>query len=74
MENDTIIDMYKKGFSIDYIAHRYYRKVNKNNKPIKINGVIITPVKIYNLSYCRMYVSEIIYNYTIQQYKNERIS
>ena len=51
MGKERIIEMYKKGFSIDYISRKYYKSINKNKKPIKINGIIILPTKIYNLSY-----------------------
>ena len=61
------------GFSIDYISRKYYKSINKNKKPIKINGMIILPTKIYNLSYCRMFVSEVIYDYTIKEYKASSI-
>lgn len=73
MGKNRIIEMYKKGFSIDYISRKYYKSINKNKKPIKINGMIILPTKIYNLSYCRMFVSEVIYDYTIKEYKTSSI-
>lgn len=70
----TIISMYRGGYGIDFITKRYYRYKNKNKKPIKIDNFIVAPVKVYNLSYCRMYVCEVIYNYTIQQYNKSTIS
>ena len=61
--NKSIISMYKNGFSIDYIVKRYYKYKNSDSKPVKINGVVCYPAKIYDMSYCRTYVVEIIYNY-----------
>lgn len=61
--DNTLINMYKTGYSIDYIVKRYYRYKNKKQKPVKINGIVCYPSKIYDMSYCRTYVVELIYNY-----------
>lgn len=62
MEN-TIINMYKSGYSIDFIVKKYYKYKNKKQKPIKINGIVCYPAKIYTMDICRTYVIEVIYNY-----------
>ena len=65
MEDNRIIDMYKKGFTIDFIAKRYYKYKNKNSKPVVLDGITLFPAKIYGMKYCRLYVCEIIYKYLI---------
>ena len=59
----TIINMYKSGYSIDFIVKKYYKYKNKKQKPIKINGIVCYPAKIYTMDICRTYVVEVIYNY-----------
>ena len=61
--NNTLINMYKSGYNIDFIVKRYYKYKNKNSKPVVINGIKLFPAKIYDMKYCRAYVIEIIYNY-----------
>ena len=61
--NNSIISMYKTGYSIDYIVKKYYKYKNRNTKPVKINGIVCFPAKIYDINYCRTYVVELIYNY-----------
>lgn len=61
--DNTIINMYRDGYSIDYIVKRYYKYKNKKQKPIKINGIVCYPAKIYDMTYCRTYVVEVIYNH-----------
>lgn len=73
MSNNDILERYKKGYSIDSIAKAYYRFINKSQKPIKIEGSVYFPPKIYNLSYCRMFVSSVIYDYMIQKYNASTI-
>lgn len=73
IDND-IVNMYKTGYSIKYIAKSYYKYINKKQKPIKIDGVMYFPPKIYNMEYCKMYVTEIIYNFCKNSYASTKIS
>lgn len=61
--DETIIDMYKKGYSIDYITKRYYKYKNKNKKPVSIDGITLYPANIYTKTDCRLYVCKVIYDY-----------
>lgn len=65
MDDERILDMYKKGFTIDFITKRYYKYINRNSKPIVLDGVRLFPAKIYTMEYCRLKVVEVIYNYLI---------
>ncbi len=65
MNDEKILKMYKNGYTIDFIAKRYYKYKNKNNKPVVMNGITLYPAKIYDMKYCRLYVVEIIYKYLI---------
>ena len=65
MDNEKIISMYEKGYSINFIIKKYYKYKNKNNKPVVINGITLYPAKIYDVKYCRLYVIEIVYKYLI---------
>ena len=66
--DETIIDMYKKGYSIDYITKRYHKYKNKNKKPVTIDGITLYPANIYTKNDCRLYVSKVIYDYQIATY------
>lgn len=70
----TIINMYRKGYSINFIVKKFYKYKNKNSKPIFINGEKFFPPKIYTMTYCRMCVTEIIYKYNTDAYLNELIN
>lgn len=65
MNDEKILLMYKNGYTIDFIAKRYYKYKNKSSKPVVINGITLYPAKIYDLKYCRLYVVEVIYKYLI---------
>lgn len=69
----TIISMYKNGYSINFIAKKYYKYINKKQKPIRIEGLMYFPPKIYNMEYCKMYVTEVIYNFCKTSYANSKI-
>jgi len=60
--DDDILKMYKKGYSTKYISKLLYKSLNKNNKPIQLNGVFLFPAKIYKMDYCKTHVAEAIYN------------
>lgn len=60
--DNNIIEMYKEGYSINYIAKRYNKYIN-DQKYLKIeNNLYFTPKK-YSMKYCREYVYNVIYNY-----------
>ncbi len=59
---EKIIELYKKGFSIDYITKLYYKNLNKGQKPVMLDGVMLFPAKTYKKDYCKTRVCEIIYN------------
>lgn len=69
-----IINMYKQGYTINFIAKKYYKYKNKKQKPLKIDGVMYFPPKIYNMEYCKMYVTETIFNYLKNRYSGSKIS
>lgn len=62
---DTILRLYNKGYSIKYIAKKYYKYKNLDLKPITVNGVKMFPVKIYDLQFCRRYVVGVLYEYIL---------
>lgn len=68
-----LIDMYKEGYSINYIAKKYYKYKNKNKKPLKMDGFVYIPVDIFNMDYCRLYVTELIFKYNQEKYKTSSI-
>lgn len=70
----AIINMYKQGYTINFISKKYYKYINKKQKPIKIEGVMYFPPKIYNMEYCKMYVTEIIFNFYKDEYASSKIS
>lgn len=61
--NKTLLNMYKKGYSMKSIVKKFYKFKNKNSKPININGVWCFPPKIYDMKFCNLYVYELIYKY-----------
>lgn len=69
MNDERIIRMYNDGYSIDYIAKVYLKYKNRNLRPIKANGVIIVPVKLYTKHDCLLYVHSTIYSYIINKDK-----
>lgn len=74
MNDERIVKMYKLGYSINYISKRYYKYLNKNSKPVKLDNTFYFPPKIYTMDYCRLYVSEIIYKYLQVAYKSTSIA
>lgn len=58
--DDNLLSLYKKGYSIDYLAKKYYSYVNKNRKTIKVGGTIIIRAKIKSFSECRLYVVKLV--------------
>lgn len=74
MDDDRIIRMYKDGHSINFISKRYYKFKNKNSKPIKLDNSFYFPPKVYNMEYCRLYVTEIIYKYLQKNYQSTSIA
>lgn len=67
MDDKQIIDLYNKGFSINYISRMYYKYKNRNKKPIFIDGIKLVPVNIYNISDCKLYVNKLIYSYILNK-------
>lgn len=64
MENGQIIELYKKGYSIDYIINEYYKSQVKSNKLINLQTRrIILIEKHVNKSDVRGEVYKIIYSY-----------
>lgn len=51
MNDEKILLMYKNGYTIDFIAKRYYKYKNKSSKPIVMNGITLYPAKIYDMKY-----------------------
>ena len=73
MEDKDIIMLYEKGYSIDYIANRFYKFKNRKQKPVIVDGVVLFPAKIYKKSDCRLYVCSVIYDNMVSQYKEKTI-
>ena len=67
MNDERILLMYKNGYTINFIAKRYYKYKNRYGKPVVMNGITLYPAKIYDLKYCRLYVVEVIYKYLINE-------
>lgn len=64
MENGQIIELYKKGYSIDYIINEYYKSQVKSNKLINLQTRRIILIEKYvNKSDVRGEVYKIIYSY-----------
>lgn len=74
MNDNDVINMYKRGFSINYISKRYYKFKNKNSKPVKLDNTFYFPPKVYTMDYCRLYVSEVIYKYLQMNYQSTSIA
>lgn len=66
MSDEEIIKMYKKGYTIDFIAKQEYKLLNKKSKPIVLDGITLFPAKIYKMNHCRLHVCEVIYKYLIK--------
>lgn len=61
MTNLEILNLYKKGYSVNYISKQYYNDVNRNLKPIFLfNGDIILPNKKKTLKECGKYVYNVL--------------
>ena len=67
MNDEKIIEMYKKGYSMNYISRVYYKYKNRNKKPIFVDGVKLYPVNVYNMTDCKLYVSQLIYSYILKK-------
>ena len=63
MEDYKIIEMWYRGYSIKYITNEFYKKENKENKPMYINGRLLLPKTYLSKDYCRRYVYGVLYNY-----------
>ena len=70
MTDDMILKMYNNGYSINYIAKQYCRYLNKNSRPLFLDGVKLFPAKIYNKNYCLLYVNNLIYSNLLKRIKN----
>lgn len=67
-----VVDLYKKGYSIDYIVDRYYEYKNKDCvKDHYFNGTYIITKKKAVKSCCRNCVEEILLSYTQSILKNK---
>ncbi len=62
MNDVKIIDMYYKGFSINYISKCYSRYKNRNTKLIELDAMKLFPIERYTLSDAKVYVHKVIYN------------
>ena len=61
MTNLEILNLYKKGYSVNYISKQYYMQLNKDIKPIFLfNGDIILPNKNKTLKECSKYVYNVL--------------
>lgn len=67
MNDETIINYYKKGYSIDYIAKIYHKYKNRNQKPITLNGTVLFPAKIYTRLDCKRYVMSVIFSNLVKK-------
>lgn len=67
MNDEKIIELYEKGYCLDYISRIYYKYKNKNKKPVFIDGVKLYPISIYKLSDCKLYVYRLIYSHILKK-------
>lgn len=67
MKDEEIINLYKKGYSVKYISKIYYKFINRERKPITLDGVVLYPTEILNLFQCSNYVSSVIYSYILNK-------
>ena len=74
MNEERILKMYKLGYSINYISKRYYKYLNKNSKPVKIDNTFYFPPKVFTMDYCRLYLSLVIYKHLQGAYKSTSIA
>lgn len=68
MTDETIINYYKKGYTIDYITKIYHKYKNRNKKPITIGTYKVYPVKLMSKNECRLYICSVIYDWQIKTY------
>lgn len=69
MTDEAIINLYQYGYSIAYIVDRYWKYINRKQRPVKINGVVLYPAKIYTKAEANLYVNKLIYSYIINKDK-----
>ena len=74
MDDKKIIELYENGYSMKYIADKFYRFKNKKQKPILLNGTMLFPASIFKKSECEIYVYKTIYSYIINKDKIEEES
>lgn len=69
MDSSRVVELYKRGHSVDYIINEYYRSVNKNNRVTKLkSGRIIYIEDRIKKSKCREMVYKILYKLNKNRY------
>lgn len=69
MTDERIIELYQYGYSINYIVDRYWKFINNKQKPVKLNGILLFPAKLYTKAEANLYVNKLIYSYIINKGK-----
>lgn len=59
----TVIDMYKKGYSIKFIVNSLYKTMNKSYYDDFFNKHILDNKKYYDIDYCRKMVQSTILDF-----------
>ena len=63
--NETIISLYKQGFSIEFITKNLYKKLNIRLKQFnkQSGGELWVSIPKYSHNYCRSHVYKVILDY-----------
>ena len=69
MKSEEVVNLYKRGHSVDYIINQYYKKVNKKDRIIKLNNrrILFVDEKITK-NKCREIVYKILYKLNKNRY------
>ena len=63
MDKESVVNMYKVGFSVDYICDYMYKYHNKFSKPHYEGANLIIPKPKKTKAECRLEVTKYIYEY-----------
>ena len=59
MDDLSIIECYKKGYSVKYIIKKYYKSKNRELSKRVVNGQFIIDRPKYSYVYCAEYVYDV---------------
>lgn len=65
MNKNKIVEMFEKGYSIDYIIEQYYKELNRDLAPVsKKDNSYIVPKPHYTKKQCTKFVYKDLYDYS----------